>query len=508
MPMAFCPHCRGQVSIPAGDAGVACPHCAGFVKITGSATEAEAISPLPVHEQITVPPEHSKKHETAKAVVAGDEPVPPELVNHPRYRVLELLGRGGMGAVYKAEHQFMKRTVALKILNKELVANPSTVKRFHREVRAAASLHDPHIVTAHDADQAGDVHFLVMEYVPGTDLHKVLAEHGPLPIAQACAYVRQAALGLQHAMDNGMVHRDIKPQNLILTPQGEVKILDFGLASLNAEVLPAHRADATQVEGALASGLTQTGAIMGTPDYMAPEQARDAHAADIRADIYSLGCTLYHLLTGTVPFPGGTSLDKIIAHSERSPQSVRAARKDVPRGLAHLLDHMLAKDPADRPPKPAAVAEALQVIERKLVPCPRFIKLACWLWIIWGVLSAGVFVGGGFYLNAHQPSLRAFLQMLFMGALVGGPFIYKGRRTLQGKEAGTAGNGFGSIVFGLFLGLVAFVLVSVRSIAPSLGPFVVVVPVALSSAVLVLAGVRLIMDRRAYLAWVRRKQLL
>lgn len=282
----------------------------------------------------------------------------PGLADHPRYHIVQLLGSGGMGSVYKAEHRLMRRSVALKVINAELVSSKSAVERFQREVQAAARLQHPNIVTAHDAEQAGDSHFLVMEYVKGTDLHKVLEERGPLPMSQACDYVRQAALGLQHAHESGMVHRDIKPQNLMLTEAGQIKILDFGLASLVSDAV-APEGDAPATLDSQKPGLTQAGAIMGTPDYMAPEQAKDAHSADIRADIYSLGCTLYALLTGKAPHPGGTAMDKIIAHSERTPQPVSAVRDDVPQGLLDVLDRMMAKAPAQRQQTPAEVAQTL-----------------------------------------------------------------------------------------------------------------------------------------------------
>ena len=164
---------------------------------------------------------------------------PPALSDHPRYRVGDLIGVGGMGAVYRAEHLLMQRPVAVKVLNHELIDNPATVDRFRREVRAAARLTHPNIVAAFDAEQAGDVHFLAMEYVEGVSLARRCAEYGPLPVAEACSYARQAALGLQHAHECGMVHRDIKPQNLMLTPGGQVKILDFGLARFVMESAPA-----------------------------------------------------------------------------------------------------------------------------------------------------------------------------------------------------------------------------------------------------------------------------
>lgn len=321
--------------------------------------EAAMIAPFTTEEEPSAAP---SRLTVAQGAGDGKAPtsLPPELANHPRYRVQEVLGTGGMGTVYKAEHRLMQRPVALKVINAQWVASTSAVERFRREVQAAGQLHHPNIVTAHDAEQAGEVHFLAMEYVKGTDLGKVLNERGPLPVAEACDYIRQAALGLQHAMDNGMVHRDIKPQNLMLTPQGQVKILDFGLAFLTTEAISAGSVfSADTAPPPSGGGLTQVGSLMGTPDYMAPEQARDAHAADIRADVYSLGCTLYSLLTGQVPFPGGTAIDKIIAHSERKPQPISELRKDVPAGLVEIVNRMLAKDPAVRYQRPADVAEAL-----------------------------------------------------------------------------------------------------------------------------------------------------
>jgi predicted Ser/Thr protein kinase len=272
--------------------------------------------------------------------------LPAALAGHPRYRVLEVLGRGGMGVVYRAVHRLMDRVVALKIIDQRLTDRPAFVERFRREVKAAARLSHPHIVTAYDSDQAADTHFLVMEYVPGTSLDRALKERGPFPVTEACEIIRQAALGLQHAHERGMVHRDIKPANLLLTPDGQVKILDFGLARL-----------AEQDNSATPTLPSAT--IVGTPDYLAPEQARDPRAADIRADIYSLGSTLYHLLTGQPPFPGGTPLQKLLAHQERLPRPVTESRSDVPRALDAIVQRMLAKEPAQRYAAPAEVARAL-----------------------------------------------------------------------------------------------------------------------------------------------------
>jgi hypothetical protein len=292
--------------------------------------------------------------------------LPPELLRHPRYRVLELLGSGGMGAVYKAEHLLMERVVALKVMSRALVGNAAGVERFRREFKTSARLAHPNIVVAHDAEQAGDLHFLVMEYVEGTDLARWVVERGPLPIAEACRYARQAALGLQHAHEHGMIHRDIKPHNLMRTRDGTLKILDFGLARLAAEA------------GSGPSAVTGQGTLLGTVDYLAPEQADDARQADIRSDIYSLGCTLYHLLSGQPPFPRGTLVQKVMAHTERQPPSLLEFRPDLPPGLARVVERMMAKPPEQRYQTPAEVAAALEpftgatvVLSRAEMPVKR-----------------------------------------------------------------------------------------------------------------------------------------
>jgi hypothetical protein len=271
--------------------------------------------------------------------------VPPELADHPRYRVLQPLGAGGMGTVYLAEHRLLKRPVALKVLRAGTLATPDAVARFRREWESAARLTHPNIVAAHDAEQVGALHFLVMEYVAGTNLHDLVGRDGPLPVARACDYVRQAALGLQHAHERGLVHRDIKPSNLMLTPEGTIKVLDFGLARF--------------AQTPHAGGLTETGVVMGTPDFMAPEQAQSTSTVDIRADIYSLGCTLYYLLTGEEPYTEGNSFEKLLAHQKAPPPDVARLRGDVPAEVRQALARMMAKDPARRYATPAEVAEAL-----------------------------------------------------------------------------------------------------------------------------------------------------
>jgi serine/threonine protein kinase len=307
-----------------------------------------------------------------------------------QYRLLDRLGAGGMGQVFKAEHILMKRVVALKVIaacatraEEDMSLRHSTwhaasttpfgesgqgfdplaIDRFHQEVQAAAHLRHPNIVTAFDAAEADGVHFLVMEYVDGLDMGRLIAESGPLPIALACEYIRQAALGLQHAHEHGLVHRDIKPSNLLVAhasgqrpPASEddentppparrdlVKILDLGLARVAAP--PTRPPDGEDLNG--------------TPDFMAPEVANDPRAADIRSDLYSLGCTFYFLLTGQVPYPGGTWTEKLLQHRLDLVMPVRRLRPEIPAEIAEIVQRLMAKDPADRCQTPADLANEL-----------------------------------------------------------------------------------------------------------------------------------------------------
>jgi serine/threonine-protein kinase len=278
--------------------------------------------------------------------------VPEQLVGHARYRVLDRIGEGGMGVVYRAEHRVMGRVVALKVLNTGVSSNPLAVERFHREVRLASRLNHANIVTAFDADESGGLHFLVMEFVEGTSLDQLVRARGPLPIGSACECARQAALGLQHAHDKGMIHRDIKPHNLMLARTGQVKILDFGLA----RVAQTDGLDPTSVT---AQALTQPHALVGTPDFLSPEQARSAVALDARSDFYSLGCTLYYLLTGQPPYGGVGAYAKMIAHVREPVPDATAARPEVPPELAAVLRKLMAKAPEDRHQRAADVAAAL-----------------------------------------------------------------------------------------------------------------------------------------------------
>lgn len=286
-----------------------------------------------------------------------------------KYVLLERLGEGGMGQVFKARHRVMERFVALKIIRPDLLHHPTAVRRFHQEIKAVAQLSHPNIVLAHDADQAGDTHFLVMEYVAGIDLKRLVQTHGRLPVAQACDTIRQAASGLQHAHERGLVHRDLKPGNLLLatpTPalsrssshlasdretasSSTIKILDLGLALL-------HSADQA---GPSSHDITKSGALIGTPDYMAPEQAINARTVDIRADLYSLGCTLYFLLTARAPFEDASLLEKLFKHKFEPPPPLTALRSDVPAEVAAIVHKLMAKEPEDRYQTPVELVGAL-----------------------------------------------------------------------------------------------------------------------------------------------------
>ncbi|MEZ6129748.1 MAG: protein kinase [Planctomycetaceae bacterium] len=288
--------------------------------------------------------------------------LPAELHDHPRYRVLEPLGRGGMGVVYKAQHRMMDRIVALKVIDSRLIDNPQMIDRFRNEVKAAALLNHANIVRAYDAEQAGSLHFLVMEYVDGISLAELIQRKGPLPAEQALGVVRKVAHGLQHAYQHGMVHRDIKPQNIMVTRTGKVRILDFGLARFARErehSAATTDADPDSILQRTAESLTLVGSILGTPDYIAPEQVMDAHQADTRADIYSLGCTGYFLLTGRPPFPDGTAVQKLMAHRDQTPIPVTELRADVSPEITSLIERMMARDPDHRFQTPLEVATAI-----------------------------------------------------------------------------------------------------------------------------------------------------
>ncbi len=277
------------------------------------------------------------------------------------YVLVERIAEGGMGQVFKARRaKPPAAVVAVKVIRPERLCSPDAVRRFEREAKAAAMLRHPNIVRVFEVGQAGDTPFLAMELIDGTDLHHMVLNHGPLPIHRACSYVRQAALALQHAFERQMVHRDVKPANLMVTAKGDqLKMLDLGLARLTAPL--AAECAGTSSAAALSMGrLTQEGTVLGTPDFLAPEQALQPHLADIRADIYSLGCTLYYLLTARPPFPGGTLAQKLLWHQQAEPVPPASLRPDLPPGLSSLLRRMMAKRPQERYPTPQEVANLLE----------------------------------------------------------------------------------------------------------------------------------------------------
>lgn len=312
------------------------------------------------------------------------------------YVLLEPIGEGGMGQVFKARHKLLDRVVALKQIREDrLNKDPEAVRRFQREARAAAQLSHPNVVMVYDADRAGETWYISMEFVEGVDLSRLVREGGQLPVAQACDFIRQAALGLQHAHDHSMVHRDIKPSNLLVSglptqrpkpgrglssighapaipggrqavrpgasrandpaappPAPIIKILDMGLV----------RVAQAEDNRSINQSLTQEGSIVGTPDYIAPEQARNAHKVDIRADLYSLGCTFYYLVTGRPPFIEGSAIEKLLMHQLDDPPRVEELRKEVPKDVAAIIHKLMAKAPKDRFQTPLDLANALSAL--------------------------------------------------------------------------------------------------------------------------------------------------
>ncbi|MGF1583645.1 MAG: WD40 repeat domain-containing serine/threonine protein kinase [Gemmataceae bacterium] len=275
------------------------------------------------------------------------------------FEIQEELRRGGMGVIYKARQQGLNRIVALKVISPERLNNRETLERFKREVQAAALLSHPNIVTVYQTDLEGPNPYLAMEFVQGIDLLRLVKQVGPPSVPDTCLYIRQACDGLQHAHDQGLVHRDIKPANLMVTPSPLdkekphrktcVKILDLGLARM-----------VDQVDPDTNSELTKAGQYLGTPDYIAPEQAEDARKADIRSDLYSLGCTTYFLLTGEVPFPGLNAIQKLRLQLLHAPPSARAKLPEIPIQLDKIVQRAMAPDPADRYQTPHEFKQAIE----------------------------------------------------------------------------------------------------------------------------------------------------
>lgn len=271
-----------------------------------------------------------------------------------QYKMMDQIGAGGMGVIFLAEHLTMKRQVAIKVLPPDKASDPESLQRFYREARVVAALDHPNVVKAYDVDKAGDTHFMVMEFIDGESLEHMVRRRGPLPVEETANYIAQAARGLQHAHERNLVHRDIKPGNLLVDRTGTLKLLDMGLARFFEEN----------------SNLTTelcNGSVIGTADYMAPEQAVNSHDVDIRADIYSLGVTFYMLLTGQPPFASSNVAQKLLAHHMREPDPVQLVRPDVPDEVAAIVSKMMAKRPEDRYQTPQEVATALEPFAVSLI---------------------------------------------------------------------------------------------------------------------------------------------
>ena len=276
-----------------------------------------------------------------------------------RYVILDRIGRGAMGTVYKARHRLMGRVAALKFIAPAYLARPNAVPRFLREMRLVGRLNHPNIVQAYDADQVGGVPYIVMEYVPGQDLERLLLGRGPLPPEDTVRYVMQVALGLAHAHEQGIIHRDIKPSNLLLGDDGRIRILDLGLAALLDNRDPDR-----------GSAATRDGMAVGTADYMSPEQAVGREAPDGRSDLYSLGCVMYYLLTGRVPFPGDSQVECMASRIKGRPMALGDLRPGLPPGVIGIVERLMANRPDDRYPSAAAAAEALQALGE----CEQFLS--------------------------------------------------------------------------------------------------------------------------------------
>lgn len=258
----------------------------------------------------------------------------------------KFIGGGGMGAVFRGRDLDLQRTVAVKVLATHAASNPDSLRRFQLEAQSAARLDHPNIARVHFAGESNGLRYIVFEHIDGVNLRDLVATNGPLSVVDALRFTSQVTDALDHASKRSVVHRDVKPSNILITREGVAKLVDMGLARM-------YEGDAKEHE------LTSSGVTLGTFDYIAPEQARDPRDADIRSDIYSLGCTLVFMLTGRPPFPEGNALQKLLQHQSTPPPDVRGARPDLPREFAELLDRMLAKDPAARPQTPEELQAGL-----------------------------------------------------------------------------------------------------------------------------------------------------
>lgn len=283
-----------------------------------------------------------------------------------KYKLIRQLGAGAMGSVFLAEHRQMKHRVAIKVLAKRLLGKDKHLLRFEKEAQAAVRVNHPRIVRAYDLDQVGDIHFLVMEYVEGQTLQHLILREGPLDIPLAVFFLRQIAEGLAAAHQANLIHRDIKPANILIDPQKQIHILDLGLARILDDD---EESSLTLINGSR---------MIGTVDYLAPEQAVDCHHIDGRADLYSLGCTLYYMLTGQPPFSEGTIPQRILAHQTQMPREITTLRSDCPSELERICFKLLAKSPADRFASAKVLIEAIDLFNSeeqnepgRLTPLPE-----------------------------------------------------------------------------------------------------------------------------------------
>jgi serine/threonine protein kinase len=320
--------------------------------------DSDARRPTSVTEEL-----HRSSLSAPAAHPAPSMALPPELASLSRYQVLGELGRGGMGVVFLARNRLMDRDEALKLLEPKLVNHPGMLERLMDEIRAVARLQHPNIIATYGAFPCGKSVVLAMEYVEGHDLGQVVRLRGPLRVMSACYDIHQAAQALQHAHEQGLVHRGIRPGNLMLAQVGNrplIKVLNFGLAKANLEnnLINFHHVDAMR-EGKSGGTLSLEGRELGITDFIAPEQISDFRKADIRADIYSLGCTFHYLLTGHPPFQASSMSDLLQAHHSMDPPRLNLVRPEVPVELAALAVKMMAKDPEQRFQTPAEVGRAL-----------------------------------------------------------------------------------------------------------------------------------------------------
>jgi serine/threonine protein kinase len=351
----------------------ACPPCQSRVSELSSDSFLGRLRQAQGHleEPVAGPPRKGdapKQPGTTAASGSSDvaTTLPRELVDNPDYEIVRELGRGGMGVVYLVHNRLMGRHEAIKVIGRQLMEKQIVLDRFLREIRSVARLRHPNVVAAYSATRMGESIVYAMEYVDGLDLARLVKSKGALPVTHACYFTHQVALGLEHAHEQGIVHRDIKPGNLILSRSGErpiVKILDFGLTKAAGDDGPD-------------TSLTREGQMLGTPDYIAPEQTLDAQSVDIRADIYSLGCSLYYLLSGRPPFRGGSLYEVLQAHHSTEATALNLLRPEVPVELAGLVAKMMAKNPQHRFQTPAEAARALTPFFKKrhatsLMPEPK-----------------------------------------------------------------------------------------------------------------------------------------